>query len=164
MKRRTFTLIEILMVMVIIALLMGLAIGGANMASRKSAEGKTKALLQKMETALEQYRTDWGMYPPRLPDYEVKWDESGLADKRGTPYLGQDQGYVADSDSSHNNIYRDAWGRPFYYRCPGTMNAEKYDLWSTGHDEKHGDEGTSVSDALTAKSRDSDDITNWKRD
>ena len=44
------------------------------------------------------------------------------------------------------------------------MNAEKYDLWSTGHDEKHGDEGTSVSDALTAKSRDSDDITNWKRD
>ena len=173
MKRRPFTLIEILTVMVIIAILMGLVMGGAGLASRKGAESKTIGRLKSLESALEQYRTEWGFYPPQLAADEVKWDEEDFADKRGTPFLGQDQGYPVDTDSADNNYYKDAWGHAFYYKCPGTMNPEKYDLWSMGHDEKHGEEGEDddgdgntddVSDALTGESRNADDIANWKRD
>ena len=173
MKRRAFTLIEILTVMVIIAILTGQVVGGAGLASRKGAEGKTTARLKALATALEQYRTEWGFYPAQLSGYEVKWDESGFADKRRTPFLAEGDGYPTDSNTSHDNPYKDAWGHAFYYKYPGTMNPEAYDLWSTGHDEKHGEAGEDddgdgtiddVSDALTGKSRDADDIANWKRD
>lgn len=179
MKRRPFTLIEILTVMVIIAILMGMIVGGAGLASRKGAESKTTARLKAMTMALEQYRSEWGFYPAQLADYEVKWDESGFANKRNTPFLGEDDGYPTDANSAHDNYYKDAWGHPFYYKYPGTMNPESYDLWSTGHDEKQGEAGVDddgdgntdtdtngqdVSDALTGKSRNSDDIANWKRD
>ena len=50
----------------------------------------------------------------------------------------------------------------YFYQCPGVMNTGSYDLWSMGPDGKHGDGGTTVSNA---QNRDeNDDITNWKSD
>jgi len=42
---------------------------------------------------------------------------------------------------------RDAWGRPFRYRCPGIHNKHSFDLWSLGPDPDDP----------------SDDIGNWPR-
>ena len=42
------------------------------------------------------------------------------------------------------------------------MNASSIDIWSKGHDLKHGDGGSAVGDAQTT-SEENDDVCNWKR-
>jgi type II secretion system protein G len=158
--RAPFTLVELLTVMAIIGVIMGLIVGGATMASRKSSEGKTRSLLHQMELALEQYRQDQGYFPQQASPGPLQWDESVFKNAQGRLYL---DGYPADSDDNDNNEYRDAWGKAFFYQCPGTMNSEAYDLWSKGHDQKHGNHGSSPSDAQASSASNSDDIANWKR-
>jgi general secretion pathway protein G len=183
MKRRCFSLIELLTVMGIIAILAGMVIGGAGIASRKAAEAKTIAKLEQMQIALDKYYQEQGYYPQQDPPdkFSAKFSSSGsfVSPNNGKPYL---EGYTGGE-------YVDAWGQPFYYQCPGTMNPEKYDLWSTGQDLKmgvlevnddpfistgNGDYITDIddtvtpnipdySDAQTPNAQDSDDITNWKR-
>ena len=57
----------------------------------------------------------------------------------------------------------DPYDGSFWYQCPGIMNPETYDLWSTGPDAEHGDGGGD--DPKNARtSNDNDDVTNWKGD
>jgi hypothetical protein len=120
-----------------------------------------------MQIALDKYYQDYGYYPQsqvvsgkaKVHTFdELFYDASTeFKSSNGRPYM---EGYLMGD-------YVDAWGQPFYYQCPGTMNPEKYDLWSTGQDLKMGNSGESgdlnYSDAQTPNAQDSDDITNWKR-
>ena len=166
---RRFTLMELLMVMAIMSVLTGLIIGVSTFVARRGAFAKTMSALKQMEIALDEYRHDWGFFPVQQGStsaaLEVDWDETGFSDDQGRMYL---ETYKVDSDDDRNNPYRDAWGQPFYYQCPGTNNPEAYDLWSTGRDKDHG-EDTNGNPATNAPSAalnggvDVDDITNWKR-
>ncbi len=163
--RRSFTLVELLTVIVIIAVLSGLIVGAASYATRRAAEAKTISRLQKLEIALEQYRQDWGYFPQQSASGSAtsapfQFDESAFENPQGVMYL---EDYTVDSNGLNDNAYNDAWGRPFHYECPGEMNSEMYDLWSMGQDRKHGEAGSTLSDAQTAAADESDDITNWKR-
>jgi len=65
MNRKGFTLIEILVVFSIVGILAGLTLA-ASMSSRKVArDGKRKADLEQIRSALEMYRADKGYYPPK---------------------------------------------------------------------------------------------------
>lgn len=65
MKRKGFTLIELLVVISIMGILMALLLV-AYQGTRKSArDGKRKADLEQIRTALEMYRSDKGYYPPQ---------------------------------------------------------------------------------------------------
>ncbi|MDT8390512.1 MAG: hypothetical protein RRC34_08400 [Lentisphaeria bacterium] len=62
-RRHPFTVIEMLMVVVVIAILAGIIIGGAQFAFDKSQESAIKMELKTLEMALEEYKKDWGYYP-----------------------------------------------------------------------------------------------------
>jgi prepilin-type N-terminal cleavage/methylation domain-containing protein len=61
--RRGFTLIELLIVMAIIAVLMGILTPIVSSASRMAKRSATRALLMKIDTALNQFKLDVGAFP-----------------------------------------------------------------------------------------------------
>jgi general secretion pathway protein G len=63
MKNKGFTLIELLVVMTIIAILLGLSLVSLQGARKTARDGKRKAELEEIRSALEMCRTDSGSYP-----------------------------------------------------------------------------------------------------
>jgi prepilin-type N-terminal cleavage/methylation domain-containing protein len=61
---RGFTLIEILIVIVIIAILAGLTLIGVNAALTTSKVNNTETLIRTIRGACENYKNKWGDYPP----------------------------------------------------------------------------------------------------
>jgi general secretion pathway protein G len=135
MKRDSgFTLLELLVVMVIIGLLAGYV--GPKYFSQigKSEIKATRAQIDGLEKALDQYRLDNGHYPNTeqgltalitRPANEKRWDGPYL--KKGIP--------------------PDPWGNPYIYKMPGEHS--EFDLLSYGKDGQPGGDGEAA------------DITNW---
>jgi general secretion pathway protein G len=134
MRQLGFTLLELLVVMVIIGLLAGYV--GPKYFSQigKSEVKATKAQIDSLEKALDQYRLDVGHYPNteqglaalmKRPSNEARWQG---------PYLKKD-------------VPLDPWGTPYQYHQPGEHG--EFDLFSFGKDGKAGGEGENA------------DITNW---
>jgi prepilin-type N-terminal cleavage/methylation domain-containing protein len=63
-RSASFTLIELLTVMAIIAILAGLVLYAGNAVVIKGMRSRAAAEIQAMSTALESYKTDNGIYPP----------------------------------------------------------------------------------------------------
>jgi len=133
-RRGGFTLLELLVVLVIIGLLAGYV--GPKYFSQigKSEVKATRAQLDALGKALDQFRLDNGHYPSTeqglaalvaRPVDEAKWDG---------PYLSK-------------AIPPDPWGNPYLYKYPGEHG--DYDLMSYGHDGQPGGTGEAA------------DITNW---
>jgi prepilin-type N-terminal cleavage/methylation domain-containing protein len=104
-RKAAFTLIEMLVVVLIIATLVGLVfklIGGAGRATEKAA---TIAKLERLKTALEEFYAEYGQYPP-VPYYNgaqpvsYEYPSSNLM-RRGLV------GFLADSDTNPGGL---GWG------------------------------------------------------
>ena len=134
-----FTLIELMVVMVILAILAGLIV--PRIMGRPEEARRTKAAIQihSLETALKLYNLDNGSYPsteqglqaliaaPTVGKLPTKWREGGYLEKGRVP--------------------KDPWGNEFIYLQPGLRG--EYDIISYGADGQPGGEG-----------KDSD-ISNW---
>lgn len=66
-RTRAFTLIEMLMVIAIIAIVAGLVVGLAAVASPTKKINRAKTELQKLVTLIENYKSKVGVYPPDHP-------------------------------------------------------------------------------------------------
>jgi type II secretion system protein G len=62
-SRASFTLVEMLAVMAIIAILAGIIVAGSNYAQRQSDMKRARAGLERIKYALEDYRAAMGRYP-----------------------------------------------------------------------------------------------------
>jgi general secretion pathway protein G len=131
---RGFTLLELLVVMVIIGLLAGYV--GPKYFSQigKSEIKATRAQIDGLGKAIDQFRLDVGRYPTTeeglsslivRPANLTKWDG---------PYLSK-------------NVPLDPWGNAYLYKSPGEHG--EYDLLSYGKDGQPGGEGEAA------------DIVNW---
>jgi general secretion pathway protein G len=130
-NRSGFTLIEIMVVVVILALLAAL-VGPKIMGRTDDAKIQTtKTQIRSLESALKLYKLDNGVYPTT---------EQGLNSLVTKPAVGvipknyKEGGYVESK-----NVPKDGWGNDFLYVSPGEHG--DYDLYSYGADGVKGGEG-----------------------
>ena len=71
MKERGFSLLELIVVMTIIGLLVGITLPAYRDATQRAREATLKEDLTRMRTAIDEYYTDKGEYPPALDDLVV---------------------------------------------------------------------------------------------
>ena len=62
-KARSFTFIELMVVVAIIGILAGLVLGGAGAVRQREARVQAKAEVAAIEAGLTRYQTDFGSYP-----------------------------------------------------------------------------------------------------
>ncbi|MFQ6079605.1 MAG: type II secretion system major pseudopilin GspG [Thermodesulfobacteriota bacterium] len=135
-----FTLIEILVVVVILGILASIIV--PKIMKRPEEARRTKAIMdiKAIETALNLYRLDNGVYPST---------EQGLEALVTKPTIGvipkdwKEGGYL-------DKAPKDPWGNPFVYLSPGLH--KEFDLESYGADGVDGGEGKDA------------DIENWNLD
>ena len=138
-RQAGFTLIELMVVMVILAILAGLIVPRIMGRPEEARRTKTTIQIQSMETALKLYNLDNGDYPtteqglqalveaPTVGKLPTKWRQGGYLEKGRVP--------------------KDAWGNDFIYLQPGIQG--EYDIISYGADGQQGGEGKDA------------DISNW---
>ncbi len=121
-----FTLLELLVVVAIIGLLVGYVAPRYFSQIGKSEVTTTKAQIDALEKALDQYRLDTGRYPTtelglnalgQRPPNEAKWNG---------PYLKK-------------AVPPDSWGKPYVYKSPGERG--EFDIISYGKDGQPGGSG-----------------------
>lgn len=138
-NERGFTLIEIMVVIVILALLAALV--GPRLLGRsddaKVADAKVQ--VRNLETALKLYKLDNGVYPST---------EQGLQALLTKPTVGIiPKNYKAEGYLESTQVPKDPWGNEYLYLSPGEHG--DYDLCSNGADSVRGGEGKGA------------DICNW---
>jgi general secretion pathway protein G len=82
-RKRGFTLIEVLMVVLIIGIIGTIVISRLIGASRKSKESALRADLQRMRVAIEYFESHTGALPPRLNDLLAPNGDAISADRDG---------------------------------------------------------------------------------
>jgi general secretion pathway protein G len=133
-RRRGFTLIEIMAVVLIIGLL-GTIVGTAIFSQIDRARvTTTRAQLKQIEAALDFYRMDNGRYPTTEQGLDALVREPTI---EPLPRNFRPEGYLQGGQ-----VPRDPWGTPYEYLAPGQHNSFSFDLWSHGADSQPGGEGT----------------------
>ena len=171
--KRTFTLVEILVVVAIIGILAGMALGLTAYVSERSARTSTQTTIKLLELALESYKNKFGYYPildsndpPKACVFvldEVDF-ESPSSDR--VNYKNNIWGQLNDvsADDSGNAKIRgirlqyvngryqvlDGWRQPLIYVYPGVFNTGSYDLISLGKDKTTAASGKNSSDLFSS--------------
>ena len=157
-RQRTtgFTLIELMVVMVIIAMLAAITIGATKYAWAKAANSRAQGEIATMESSLESYRIDNGIFPDSTAtrnDFTNNCSKLYAALALGPKkYFNFKADQIQVVSATQTNII-DPYGHAYNYYCAGGtgyFNKATFDLWSYGADRIN-NEGTN------------DDLTNWRR-
>lgn len=132
-RRRAFSLIELLLVLVILAVLSALIIPRFTGRSQQARETAAKTDIRALETALSSFEIDNGRFPTSAEGLASLIQAPAGMDAWRGPYLSRKE-------------FKDPWGNEYLYRSPGQQNSEGYDLYSAGPNGSEGDD---------------DDVTNW---
>ncbi len=125
-RRRGFTLLELLVVIVIIGLLAGLVAPRYFDQVSKSNTKIARAQIDSLEKALDQYRLDVGSYPTTEQGLAALNSRPQNVEKWAGPYLKK-------------SVPADPWGARYVYKAPGDHG--DYDLSSLGSDGQAGGTG-----------------------
>lgn len=139
MNRNGFTLIEILVVIVVLAVLASLVAPNVFQHVSASKETAVKTQIEMLSAALDAYRLDNGVYPSTTQGLDaLRLMPQGAPIPRNWrgPYL-------------RKLVPNDPWSHPYIYTSPGVRNPQSFDLQSYGADGLQGGTG------------DDQDITNW---
>ena len=127
-KEDGFTLIELMVVLVILALLVTAVLPNVVGKSDDAKQTKAKADIAMIESLLDQYYLDLGQYPTSDEGLRVLYFSPDDADgKWKGPY-------------SKKPIPGDPWDNPYIYESPGTRSSQPYEVWSLGRDGQEGGE------------------------
>lgn len=131
-RKRAFTLIEMMAVVVIIAILAAVVAPKFFGQVGKAQKVRVERDIETIKQAITLYRFDTNRFPEELRDLVRQPDD--LNGWNG-PYL-------------EKKGFRDPWDNEYEYRQPG-LDGREFDIWSYGQDGKEGGEGQDV------------DITSW---
>jgi general secretion pathway protein G len=137
--RRGFTLIEILVVIVVIAILASMVAPNVFKHVGSAKDATARSQIEMLGAALDAYRLDNGTYPTTEQGLEALTEaptNPAASNWRG-PYL-------------RKALPGDPWRNPYVYVFPGEQNPNGYDLMSLGADGQVGGEG------------ENEDIVSWK--
>ncbi len=128
-RSRGFTLIEIMVVVVILAVLGALVVPRVLQNVDKARVVRAQSDIRSIETALDLYRLDNFKYPTTEQGLEA------LVKKPPDPSLTnyREGGYL-------KAVPKDPWGNPYHYESPGP-DGEPYVIISYGRDGKPGGTG-----------------------
>jgi general secretion pathway protein G len=133
-NNRGFTLIEIMVVVVILALLAALVGPRIMGQSDKAKIADTKVQVRNLESALKFYKLDSGVYPTT---------EQGLLALLEKPTVGKiPKNYRTEGYLESKKVPKDPWGNDYVYVSPGDHG--DYDLCSYGADDAKGGEGNNA--------------------
>lgn len=122
-----FTLLELMVVLLILAMLASIAAPQVLKYLSKAKGQTAKVQIDALSAGLDFYHVDLGHFPTQeqglqalvqRPENEAKWDG---------PYVKKNSSLV------------DPWGRPYLYKIPGQHGI--YDLYTLGADGKEGGDG-----------------------
>lgn len=135
--RSGFTLIEILVVVVVIAILATLVAPNVFQHVGTARATTARSQIEMFGAALDAYRLHTGRYPSTQEGLAALWTRpvTAPATWRG-PYL-------------RKSLPLDPWGNAYEYASPGEVNRDGYDLRSLGADSRRGGEGEDA------------DVTSW---
>ena len=135
-RRRGFTLVEIMVVVVILGILAATIIPQFMGTAQDAKIGAAKAHIAELESALERFYVHMDRYPTTEEGLKVLVEAPSGSDKKWRgPYVKQNR--------------PDPWGSAYQYRKPGTHHTTGFDIWSRGSDQADGGDG------------DAADIGNW---
>ncbi len=144
-----FTLMELLVVIGIIIVIAAAVLTVIPGMRQKTQEKATKAFMERLEVALEQYY-DYNRSYPTTGTEPTEIEDIKKALQPSDPTSKQ---YIEfDDDEVDGNKIVDYWGNPFVYDATPSNNTGTYDLYSTG-----------VDGATASSGDDADDINNWSR-
>jgi len=132
-RRRGFTLIEIMAVVLIMGLLAGI-VGTVVVNQIDQARTQTaRAQIKQIESALTFYQMDNGRFPSTEQGLRALVEKpSGAPEPRNYRPGGYLQGGAVPNDP---------WDTPYQYASPGVHNPHAFDLWTLGADGQPGGEG-----------------------
>ena len=190
MKRKNFTLIEILGVCALIAILGIIGFGSYTFAMNKSKDSATRALMKQIEAGLAGIKNECGYYPSTNGYIVIKfYDENNPGSDVVNTLPGK---LMSISNNSLDDItirkafnkatdaetiakyiesgeLKDAFGNSIYYCFPGKINTTSYDLISAGPDGNFGNGNAATPNTNTSPNNykdadgqaNCDDITNF---
>lgn len=150
----SFTLVELMVVVAVIAVLSGLILGGAGAVRQRAVRGQAKTEIAAIEAALGRYQADTGEYPvqtslfrqnsydPAPSSYNPAgsllfsnlWGAATYgATRGGRQYINVKPSMVSTSGTAH--FFIDPWGYAYGYYWSGTNSlygGAVPDVWSTG--------------------------------
>jgi general secretion pathway protein G len=130
-KRRSedgFTLIELMVVIVILAILTTIVAINVMPSGQKAKITAAKADISQLEGALNLYKLNYDSYPTTAQGLQALVSPPAGVD--ASKY--QKGGYI-------QKLPPDPWGRPYLYASPGQHG--EADVWTLGADGKEGGEG-----------------------
>lgn len=130
---RAFTLIELLLVVVILAILATIVVPRFTGRSPQARKAAAQASISNMKVALNSFEVDCGRYPTSQEGLAALLEQPNGVNGWSGPYL-------------EGGLPKDPWGNPFVYQRPGQHNQNGFDLSSNGADGQPGG---------------GDDIDNW---
>ncbi|MDC0598267.1 type II secretion system major pseudopilin GspG [Gammaproteobacteria bacterium] len=122
-----FTLIEIMVVVVVIALLGAMIAPTLFSKVQQAEETRIAQDIRTIESALKFYRLDNYRYPSQTEGLTALHDKPANADRWNGPYL--------------EDMPEDPWGVPYQYRYPGT-HGKDIDVFTYGANNQEGGEGS----------------------
>ncbi len=134
-RRKSFTLVEVMVVIVILVMLASIATPLYFRHLKNSRIATAKTQINMIEQALSDYRLDTGSYPDSANGLDALMSNVEQHEKWDGPYLKP-------------SVPKDPWGREYIYACPGEHG--EFDLSSLGKDGKEGGDGEDA------------DIVNWE--
>ena len=132
-RHSAFTLVEMLLVLVILAVLAAIVIPKFSGRTQQAKITAATSQINSIEMALDAFEVDNGYYPTGASGLGALLDQPNNAPNWKGPYLKK-------------GVPADPWGNPYLYTYPGKNNPQGYDLMSVGPDGREGG---------------GDDITNW---
>ena len=161
-KLKGLTLFEIMIVIAIIVILVSFGSSAYSSAQNKQRIQKTKVYIHLLETALEEYFLDEGIYPEGNGDSEssailykalygdINYDGTP-ENKTYLPQLNPQEKLVQKIRGKF--LIKDDYGQVLYYRTGSkAINQTSFDIWSLGKNGKN---------EIDSSNKENDDISNF---